>query len=258
MVFRQAPSVQSINGKPIIPDPKANSDYAYLGKHTRLTAEQIRDRFAGEYRQAAMQRVDPSEPLPPHPDGGDVLDRTPDPVWSVTHQTVQARQRIVRDNGGFVDQWLGEIAVLAKDRAWLDERIADPRWQDHPARPDAITERDALQAKIADIADSIAWQEAYADRAWQTLTPEERAPVAHMWLTDPQDTRLVTRAWRDQAQFGWKWPRGCYVEAAWFMELPTRLYMDIQHLWQHGPTWLGEPVELTGTPLVIDTRHITS
>lgn len=242
MVFRKAPTVLEVNGKTLIPALR-NKDLERMGKHIKLSADEIRQRYAPEHRQAALDAVQPTisidEPLPAR--------ELPDPFASmgaITEMDVYERQRIVHDQGGFVDTWLGQLAALATERVWLEGQISDPRWADHPARPDAMKRHESMFAEMADIAESIAYGEAWADRCWQTMTLAERMTVNHMWLTDHNDARLIGRSWKDQARYGWKWPQGCYVDGRWFVGLPDRLYIDLHPLWRDGPTWLGDPVEI--------------
>lgn len=232
MVFRHEGNKATIAGKPITTKTEDPNRY---GKHIQLTAEQV------ERRGNAMNAIEAIGEVPEQPC------EHPEPFAdrdAISEMPVYERQRIIHDQGGFVDKWLGEMAVIASDRLWLEGQLHDPRWMDHPGRADALKKYDAHGEELKDIADSIAWGEAWADRCWQTLTPEEREPVCHMWLTDPTENRLIGRAWRDQAQFGWKWPKGCRVEARWFIGLPTALFTELTHLWMKGPTWLGEPVEI--------------
>lgn len=261
MVFRKAPDVFEINGKSIIPDSRKDENLERVGKHLKLSKEQLRQRYAPERRQAALNAVEATHfsNFDQECEANTRTRELEDPfmnIEAIAGMDVYERQRIVHDQGAYVDTWLGEIAVLAKDREWLKGQIEDPRWADHPGRPGAIKRIDEMSAKIAEIADSIAWAEAWADRCWQTLTPEERKPVAHMWLTRPEDGRLVTRAWKDQAHFGWSWPKGFYVEGRWFKGLPDAMYLDLQPLWMNTVTWLGEPIDLPADTNVIDARGL--
>lgn len=231
MVFRHEGSTASIAGKPI----EKSVDPSRYGKHIKLTAQQI------ELRSNKMDSIEAVEDFYTNPA------EHPSPFAShaaISEMPVYERQRIVHDQGGFVDKWLGEMAVIATDSEWLDGQLSDPRWVDHPGRADGLKKRGEYDEQLQDIADSIAWAEAWADRCWQSLTVEEREPVAMMWLTDPQSPRLIGRSWKDQSQFGWKWPKGFRVQAKWFTELPTALYTELTPLWMNEPTWLGEPVEI--------------
>lgn len=261
MVFQHVNGKAIVNGKELKPADR-DEGLERVGKHIRLTKEQIQQRYTPGHRQAALDAVEPTEPLPNFDQecAENTKERVlPDPfgpIEAIASQPVYERQRIVHDQGAFVDSWLLEIAVVAKDRAWLKSQIADPRWADHPGRPDALAKIEAMNAQISEIADSIAWAEAFADRQWQTLTPEERKPVAYMWLTSHEDARLVTRAWKDQAQFCCSWPKGFRVEGVWFKNLPDRLYMDLMPLWRPDATWLGEPIFLSDDDMEIDIRGL--
>lgn len=242
----------TINGKPIQPKPAPTDPQPRYGKHIQLTADQLQRRANALNAIEAVTAADAPAPERTGPELPERCEQSlrrnhPDPFahhGAIAAMPVYERQRIVHDQGGYVDAWLGEIAALAEERAFLDEQLADERWADHPARPDALKRWEALDAQIADIADSIAWAEAWADRCWQTLTVEERKPVAMMWLTPPETDRLIGRSWMDQAQYGWTWPKGFRVEARWFSNLPTELYTELTPLWMHTVTWLGEPVEV--------------
>ena len=243
MVFRFENGIATVAGKELVLR-KDDSNMERLGKHLQLTKHQIRQQIAPEHRQEALHAI---EPTPDALTPAEPIEKYPDPYptrEALEEMPVYERQRIVHDQGGYVDAWLGQLAVIAEERAELDAALADPRWTDHPSRPEGLTRRAEYSVTMADLADSIAWAEAWADRCWQTLTEPQRLTVNHMWLTSEKDDRLVTRAWRDQAQFGWTWPKGLYVESAWFEGLPNRLHYDLRPLWANGPTWLGEPVEL--------------
>lgn len=233
MVFRHEGNKVTIAGKPIKKSEPEDSNH--YGKHIKLTAKQI------ELRANTMNSIEAVNDMDMAPA------EHPDPFArhaAIAEMPIYERQRIVHDQGGFVDKWLGEMSVIASDIGWLDNQLSDPRWADHPGRADALKQRAVYEEHLRDIADSIAWAEAWADRCWQTLTVEEREPVCHLWLTDPETPRLIGRSWKDQAQFGWKWPQGFRVEAKWFVGLPTELYTQLTPLWMQEPTWLGEPVEI--------------
>lgn len=233
MVFRKAPHVTKVAGTHI--PPKPSEDPRRFGKHVNLTLDQV------ERRANALNAVEAIGEFPGEPsDKPDVFANHA----SLSEMPVYERQRIIHDQGGYVDKWLGQMAVIAEERSWLDQQLVDPRWADHPSRPDAIKQRAEFDEQLRDIADSIAWAEAWADRCWQTLKQEQREPIAHMWLTDPADERLLCRSWADQAQYGWKWPKGCRVEARWFTGLPEPIYTPLTVMWMHTTTWLGEPVEI--------------
>lgn len=196
----------------------------------------------------AVSIVDPFDPST-LPDGAKTLANQPDPISPIYANLPLDRQHeLVIQWGECVDVWLGDMVTLITERLFLDAKLALPELQDHPHRPVAENRRDWLNDELRSTAEMITEFEAHADRCWQTMTEAEREPVAHIWLTQPTDTRLVGRAWLDNAKFGRTWPTGAYVDARWFANLHNVLYLDIAHLWNRGPTWLGEPVELPAEP----------
>lgn len=250
MVFRYEGGQVTVSGQPLVPMGLREENYKRVGKHLLLTPEQARAKMAPEHRQKAMLDVQPGvDPFDASllPDGAVTLANLPDPFGSLNATAaldVFTRQRHILDNGAYVSYWLDAMVPILDERIWLDQQLAVPEFMDHPARPDAVKRQTFLQSELGEYAELISWSEAHADRCWQTLTEAEREPVAHMWLTQPTDARLVGRSWQDQARFFRTWPTGAYVDGRWFVNLHNVLYLDIAHLWNHGPTWLGEPVEM--------------
>ena len=207
-----------------------------------------------ELRKAAARMLEAVPIVDPFdasllPDGAVTLANQPDPISPIyAGLPLERKHELIVQWGECVDQWLDAMIVLLDERMTLDANLAKPELQDHPQRPLAEKRRDWLNGEIRSAAEMIADFEAAADRCWGSMTPDERLPVAHAWLTNPQTGRLVGRAWRDYARFGRTWPTGAYVDGRWFANLNNYLYVELAPLWQGERVWLGEPAELPPEP----------
>lgn len=203
-----------------------------------------------ELRKAAARMLEAVPVVDPFdasllPDGAVTLANQPDSISPIyAGLPVDRKQELVIQWGECVDVWLDDMVTLITERLFLDAKLALPELQDHPHRPVAVNRRDWLNDELRSTAEMVSEFEAAADRCWTAMSVEEREPVAHAWLVHPETGRLAGRAWLDNAQFGRTWPTGAYVDGRWFVNLHNVLYLDIAHLWNHGPTWLGEPVEM--------------
>ena len=96
----------------------------------------------------------------------------PFPVPDVSDPALAASY--LAECGIWAQQWISEIAALARKHDRLRQKLYDPKLADSPHRPDAIRTARAMEDElIAQVRDA-AWHEASSDRTWCALTP---API---------------------------------------------------------------------------------
>mgnify|MGYP001237804240 CR=1 FL=1 len=177
----------------------------------------------------------------------------PFPPADVTDPNLSASW--LADMGLWAQQWIEEIAALARKLDRLTRKTQEPMLADHPSRPAAIEKAHAMDVQLRDLARDIAWHEAHCDRTWSALTPKQRrhADACAHWMTDPQALRLIGRSWTGIGAME-TWPRYWKVRRAWFQGFAPLLVLDMKEagLWAWKP--MPDPPDPFGGELVHDAR----
>lgn len=165
-----------------------------------------------------------------------------------------ANERIswLSDGGLWCQQWIGDTAALARKLDTLTRQLHDPKLADNPHRPDAVRQARAWEAELHTLVRDIQWHEAHCDRAWQSLTPRERAPCAGHWQTSATTPRLIGAAFLRLGTFE-TWPRFFRIRRSWFADFPPLLILDMKNagLWAWRP--MPDPPDPFGGDVIIDT-----
>jgi hypothetical protein len=156
-------------------------------------------------------------------------DPNPDPFHVDTTLEPELRASALADTARWVDQWVGELATLARKAARLQCKLMDPALAADPHRPDAVQRSFQLDHEVAQKAVDVLWTEAGADRVWQSLTVEQRGlhGADFWWRTQALEPRLIGAAWfRFGPDYGW--PVGWRLNRLWLAGMPLVIVMDLR------------------------------
>lgn len=153
-----------------------------------------------------------------------------DPFTVDDSLTVEQRASWLIDAAIQLEQGLEEVAALARRIAKIGDKLNDPAHAHvtGKARREAVQALTAMEHELAGYIEAVCYDEAHADRYWQSLTPYDREShgVPYWWRSSTYRDRLIGQAWRGLAsQFDW--PLGWRLPADVLDGLPWVMVCDL-------------------------------
>lgn len=187
-------------------------------------------------------------PAVPHPPAWTHDEYDPFPsVEAHAQRPVKERLSWLAESGLWAQEFISQCADLARQDDRLTRKLQDPKLADSPYRTKAVYRAEEVWDDMVQAARNALWTIAEADRAWQSLTPGERTPIASYWHTPPEDTRLVGVAWYGLALFE-TWPRRFRLSRLWVNDFPEPLMRDLNA----SAIWAWQPVTTPPDPFAGD------
>lgn len=148
-----------------------------------------------------------------------------DPIPVPTGTPVQLMAQFT-DYALWCEQFLEEMAALARKQYRLIQKIKDPRLQESPGIGEARYRSKAMTADLHDLASRICLLEAKCDRYWRALPVDVRGGYGLDFNVPPEKKRLIGQAWRGMAgQF--RWPTNYTFQVGMVRAIPYALQHDL-------------------------------
>lgn len=150
------------------------------------------------------------------------------------------------DTAIWLQQWISEVAALARKLDKLRAKLSDPKLADNPHRSDAIRKAEGIEVDMINLARDVVWTEASCSRTWSALTPRQRhhADCYAHWHTPPDTPTLIGAAFQRIGSFE-TWPREWRFRRAWINDFPYLLIHDAREAglfdWRPSPSTAADP-----------------
>ena len=148
-----------------------------------------------------------------------------DPIPVPTGTQVQILTLFI-DHMIWTEQFLDEMAALARKQYRLIQKLKDPELQSSPDIGKARGRSKQMTHDLHDLASRICTLEARCDRFWKALPVPVRGGHGLDWNVPPEAESLIGQAWRGMAgQF--KWPPNFTFQVGMVRDIPYALQHDL-------------------------------
>lgn len=161
-----------------------------------------------------------------------------DPVPSASGTDAELLSQF-NDFTGWTEQFLNEMAALARKQKRLQIKLKDPALEQSPQRPMAMVRYQDMHSDLIQYMNDIAMLEARTDRIWQALKPDVKERYGMDWGVTVDEARLIGKAWTVKAKSR-KWPVEFSVSVSGFTRVPPYVRMELEKYMGTETVMLGK------------------